>query len=740
MKLFLYVVLFLSSTTLFAQHTISGTITDAKTNTPIADVNIYIKANNKGTTTAADGTYSIPNLKPGNYDIFFSVLGYQEIHKKIQVTTNTVLNLQLQPTALELEGVLISAPFHKLQKDNVMKVEKVKTENLSKANTITEQLSQVPGINQISTGSGIGKPVIRGLSSNRVLVYIQGVRLENQQFGEEHGIGVSAAGVESVEIIKGPASLLYGSDAIGGVLFLNPELYAPIDSLQTDISAQYFSNTNGINTNLGVKSSTDNFKFLTRFAMQQHADYKYKNTRVTNTRFSEYDLKAGIGFGSDNITNDIRYNLNFSRIGIPEEIGIQNNHIKPLLPNQSIENHVLSANTKAKLNYGKLDMTVGYTHNQRKEYEDAHEHHDEEEEEEHEEEHEEHNDDPTLEMHLSTLNYNFKYELPEVNNFEIIIGTQGMFQKNKNFGEEILIPDANTTDFGVFSTTHYHWKNQALQFGFRYDYRKIQLLREKANKQYNSFNGALGYKIDITPKITGRINLASGFRAPNLAELTSDGEHEGSNRYEIGNINLKEEQNMQLDLNLNYKSEHFEFFVNGFYNNINNYIYISPTEMFIDNAKVFLYLQENAYLYGGELGFHLHPHPLDWLHITSSFETVTGKLSAGDYLPLIPANSIHTNLDLTIANTKKNITKAFVGVKNVFKQHKTNPFETNTNAYNLVNLGVNTSIKTSKANFQVNLGINNVFDKEYINHLSRLKTDGIYNQGRNIIVGATISL
>jgi len=732
-------VLFLSTSS-FAQYKISGNITDKKTTEPLANVAIYIKSLNTGTTTISDGFYKIENLPSGNYNLHISYLGYQNIHKEIDLNSDLTINFQLHPTALELEGILISAPFHKLQKDNVMKVEKIKTSGLTDANNLSEQLSQVPGVNQISTGSGIGKPVIRGLSSNRVLVYTQGIRLENQQFGEEHGIGVSAAGIESIEIIKGPASLLYGSDAIGGVLFLNPERYVPLDSLDIDISSKYFSNTNGITTNFGLKKTTKKLKLLTRFSLQQHADYQFDNTRVTNSRFSEYDLKTGVGFGNNKITNDIRYNINFSRLGIPEEISTQNKNIKPLLPNQSIENHVISSHTKVNLNKGKLDMIFGYTYNNRKEFEEEHHHEGEEEDDHEEEEHIEEKLEPALEMHLSTFNYNIKYEFPEINDFEIIIGTQGMFQRNKNFGSETLIPDANTTDAGIFGTSHYHWKKHAIQFGLRYDYRNIHINTINKDKSFNSFNGAIGFKTNLTNKITGRINLASGFRAPNLAELTSDGEHEGSNRYEIGDVNLTNEQNLQLDLNLNYKSEHFEFFVNGFYNNINDYIYLNPTSETIEDAQVFKYLQGNATLYGGELGIHLHPHPLDWLHISSNFETVVGKLSNGDYLPLIPANSIHTNLTFTITKDSKLNTDAFISLKNVFKQQNVSDSEIASKNYDLVNLGVNSELQTKKANYIFNLGVNNLLDKQYINHLSRLKNDGIYNQGRNIILGMTIKL
>jgi len=738
MKNFIHLLVLFIGMSSFSQYKISGNITDKETSKSLTDVNIYIKSLNKGTTTNSDGFYNIEDLSSGNYKLYISYLGYQDIHKEIELNSDLTINFQLHSSALELEGVLISAPFHKLQKDNVMKVEKIKSADLTNANNLSEQLSQVPGVNQISTGSGIGKPVIRGLSSNRVLVYTQGIRLENQQFGEEHGIGVSAAGIESVEIIKGPASLLYGSDAIGGVLFLNPERYAFLDSLDVDISSKYFSNTNGVTTNFGLKKTTEKLKFLTRFSLQQHADYQYENTRVTNSRFSEYDLKTGVGFGNNKITNDIRYNVNFSRLGIPEGISTQNKNIKPLLPNQSIENHVISSHTKVNLNKGKLDMIFGYTFNNRKEFEEEHHHEGEEEHE--EEEHAEEKLEPALEMHLSTFNYNIKYEFPEINHFEIIIGSQGMHQKNKNFGFETLIPDATTTDAGIFGTSHYHWKKYAIQFGLRYDYRKIQIKPLNIEKSFNSFNGAIGFKTDLTNKITGRINLASGFRAPNLAELTSDGEHEGSNRYEIGDINLTNEQNVQLDLNLNYNSEHFEFFVNGFYNSINDYIYLTPTSESIEDAQVFKYLQENATLYGGELGIHLHPHPLDWLHISSNLETVTGKLNNGAYLPLIPANSIHTNLAFTITKDSKLNTDAFISLKNVFKQQNVSGSEISSKNYDLVNLGINSELQTKKANYIFNFGLNNLLNKQYINHLSRLKNDGIYNQGRNIILGMTIKL
>ena len=168
------------------------------------------------------------------------------------------------------------------------------------ATTLSDGITNIAGVESITTGVSIGKPVIRGLSSNRVLVYAQGVRLENQQFGDEHGLGINDAGLESIEVIKGPASLLYGSDALGGVLYLNPEKFANQNSSSGDINADYYTNTNGFSTNAGFKSSNNKFKFLIRGSLTEHSDYKTKKYRVTNTRFKEKDFKAGIGYQSTN--------------------------------------------------------------------------------------------------------------------------------------------------------------------------------------------------------------------------------------------------------------------------------------------------------------------------------------------------------------------------------------------------------------------------------------------------------
>ncbi|GEP49749.1 TonB-dependent receptor [Flavobacterium noncentrifugens] len=722
------------SAMLHAQNKLSGTVTDTK-NLPLASVSVYAPDLHKGTITDADGKYNLNNLPAGNIKIIFSYVGFTTMNQTVNVQKETIFDLILEENIHQMDEVIVSTAFNRLQSQNVMKVEHASVKSLQQqgVSTLIEGLSTIPGVSQISTGTSIGKPVIRGLSANRVLVYSQGVRLENQQFGDEHGLGLNDSGVESVEVIKGPASLLYGSDALGGVLYFNPEKFADANTLKADFGQRLFSNTLGSSTTLGLKGSTDNWKFLARGNYSTHSDYKISDgDRVTNTRYNETDLKSGIGYSNSKFSSVLRYNFNKLDLGIPEDgIAYQSESKNTQFPRQGVYNHILSLHNNFFFGNSTLDADIGYIANDRSEFEDSNE--------------------AALHMKLKTLNYDLKYHFPKFGKVEMIAGIQGMHQTNKNSGAEYLIPDATTNDFGIFGTANYEWKSSALQAGLRYDNRKVSsdthgILGEEGyfeaiDKSFDSFNASLGYKTNLAHNFTMRLNLATGFRAPNLAELTSNGVHEGTNRYEIGNSQLKTEQNFQTDLNLEYKNSHFEFFVNGFYNHINNYIYTTPTGLVLEENDVFHYVQDDAQLFGGEAGIHYHPHPLDWLHLETSFETVTGKKQSGEYLPLIPANNWNNTIR-TEFNIKNWLSQGYarLNFSSTFAQENVSGFETKSLGYTLVNAGIGGKIKISKSVFEVGLNGNNLFDKRYIAHLSRLKTDGIPNIGRNVVLGINFNI
>lgn len=726
-NIFLLVAIF-ATTISFSQNKLSGKITDYNAN-PLSNVVLQIEENNAFTETNENGLYQFTNIPKGNVTLTINLLGYETKITTINTTKTTELNFQLQEEVHHLTELILITPFSKTQAENVQKVEHQSVVEMQQngATSLIDGITQMTGVNQISTGTSIGKPVIRSLSGSRIVTFSQGIRLENQQFGDEHGLGLSASGVESVELIKGPASLLYGSDAIGGILYFNPEKYAQENTSKTSIFQQFSSNTQGTNTSVGYKISPNNWKILVRGNYNSQADYKIPNgERIVNTRAIEKDLKYGIGYANSTFSTDFRYNYNNLNLGLPEE-EIENSDFRnPIYPKQEIDNHILSLNQKVYFKNSKLDADFGYQFNNRKELEAV--------------------DEIALQMKLKTANFNLKYYLPKWKNIETIIGSQGMYQTNENLGEEMLIPNAKVNDFGSFITSNYEVKKHVFQAGIRFDNRKISteehgVLSEEGyfeaiQKLFNSFNFAFGYKTDFFDKITLRLNLTSGFRAPNLAELTSNGVHEGSNRYEIGNSDLENEQSFQTDLHIEYDNEHFDFFVNGFYNHINDYIYLTPLGTTINENPAYQYVQNNAFLYGGETGIHLHPHPWDWLHITSSYEMVMGKQENGNYLPLIPANQWKNTLKANLNLTKK-LTNTFVSlqVNHIFQQNNVSEFETNSTDYTLLNLGIGSTFKWKEKSFNFTINGTNLLNKNYIAHLSRLKADGIPNIGRNIVLG-----
>ncbi len=754
---FLFIVL-LASNALWSQNSIKGII-HGEIEAPVIGADIYIEQLHIGTTSDENGHFELQNIPQGSHKLSISYVGFNTQNIDINLATSNIeLNITLVPSVFHMDEVIVSAPFNKLQSENVMKIESKGIETLRKtgAPTLMQSISSIAGVSEITTGTGIGKPVIRGLSGNRVLVYTQGVRLENQQFGSEHGLGMNDSGIESVEVIKGPASLLYGSDALGGVLYLNPEKFAYQDETKIELNQNFYSNTLGSNTSLGFKTSKNKFKLILRGGLNSHADYEIPDgDRVTNTRFNEKDFKAGIGLNLDQFVTELRYNYNQSEIGIPEEIAEQTTSRSVELPYQNLETHIFSLHNHFYLKESKIDFNLGYIVNKRQEFEDEHGHDEDDEDEDHEEEEEGH-EGPALDMNLKTLSYDLKYNFAKMGRFETIAGVQGMYQVNKNFGEEILIPDATINDLGLLITsTMTINENNALQGGARFDIRNLSSepyeieepidgqdnVVEGIDRDYNNFTFSLGYKSFFLNSITTRINLASGFRAPNLAELTSFGVHHGTNRFEIGNPDLESEQNFQTDISIEYGNEHFEVFANGFYNKLNNYIFANPTGEMIENHDVYEYVQSDAKLYGGEFGFHLHPHPYDWLHLESSFETVIGEQDNGDNLPLIPANKWANTIRTEFKGSKKfsEIYTALI-LDSYFEQNKVSTFETVTPGYNLFHIRMGGNLNFNKMDLGINLSFNNILNETYISHLSLLKANMIPNAGRNVVLGLNFKI
>jgi iron complex outermembrane receptor protein len=730
-KIFAICMVLLMVHTLQAQNKVSGLITD-QDNLPLAGATVFLPEINKGTVSGENGKYEISNLPNGKIKIQFSYIGYTNRIETIVLNGKSLeLNVSLKFSIIGTEEIVITGGYNSTQHENAVKIEtlKLNPHAIKSTPNFMEVLTRIPGVDMISKGSGISKPVIRGLSMNDILVLNNGVRFENYQYSSHHPLGIDEFGIDDIEVIKGPASLLYGSDAIGGVINFIKEKPAPVGTVVGDYNLQLFSNTLGMTNNLGIKGTSKSFFGGLRFGQKTNADFLQGGGNfVPNSRFNEYSVKTTGGFTGKVGTFKLFYDYNRQKLGLVEDEAID------AIPERGRENkiwyqqlntHLLSSQNKLYMGKYKLDINSAYQNTELIHFGDVGFY--------------------ELQMKLATVTYETRLYLPSDKNSEYIIGFQGMNQTNTNINdrETILLPDATTDNYSVFGLLQRtFYEKLKLQTGVRYDNKSIvsQAIgspelsdyRSALDKNYDSYSGSFGATYNVSEKLLFRANLAAAFRTPNLAELTSNGQHE--TRYEVGDNTLIPEKSYEADLSMHYHEDNFTIDAAGFYNFIDNYIFISPTGDTTDSGvDIFKYMQNNSTLFGGEAGFHFHPKAIDWLHFETTYATVIGKQENGDYLPFVPANKLKIEFRIE----KEQISflhKPFVLINSstAFDQNNAAPDESVTSGYTLIDISTGSYIKWENQLVFIGISANNIFDVKYIDHLSTLKEVNLYNPGRNI--------
>ena len=329
-------------------------------------------------------------------------------------------------------------------------------------------------------------------------------------------------------------------------------------------------------------------------------------------------------------------------------------------------------------------------------------------------------------MELTTTTVDLKYLFPKNGKSEFVIGSNLMFQENLNFGHEVLVPNSKKNDFGLYSISHIHGKVWDVMIGLRADFRNVTA--EGFDENYSSLTGSLGLKGNLGNGIM-RINFASGYRAPNLHELFSDGVHHGTLRYEVGDKDLSVEKNIQTDFSITTYSENSQFDFALFYNGFNDYIYLNPTSRTEDDYQVYEYIQKDASLFGGEISY-TRESEIDWLSYESSLEFITGYTTDKEYLPFLSPITFNHSFNLDFDKSSFEISALFKG-----KKQKVPTYETQTDSYFLINISGSHDFNFLNKTLTLGWSVNNLFDKEYFDHLSRFKNMGIHEMGRNISVG-----
>lgn len=743
---------------------LSGTIrSEGK---PVAFASVALAKTVFGTQADSAGRFSLTNLPDGRYVLQASAIGFQPYTRTIDLRSGNALNLTIDLTSTNttLSEVVVTGVSRatELRKSPVaIAVMNRKEMNYNVNNNIVDAvLKGVPGMSAVTTGPNVSKPFIRGLGYNRVLTMYNGVRQEGQQWGDEHGIEVDQYGIERAEVVKGPASLIYGSDAVAGVINFIPYIpRGPEGKIKGDVIGEYHTNNGMIGTSLGLAYNKNGWKGF--FRVSQKSATAYKNSvdgRVYGTAFNELNLSAMTGvekkWGSSFVYATLYNNLQeipdgsrdlLTRRFTRQVLENADDEIRnrPIIPqnelrtyqinplHQHIQHYRLFNRSHFILGKSDLTATIGFQRSIRREF-----------------------NHPTvpsqagLYVQLDTYNYDLKYNFPTWQGLEATLGLNGMYQLNKNLnGPDFPVPDYHLLDIGSFlfvkktlgkldisggvryDTRTYNWTDQYVQprvgLEGQFDEHVYQPRDSSASLQFpgyhrafTGFSGSIGATYNISERLLLKANLSRGYRAPNSTEVGSNGLDPGAHIVYLGNRDFNPEFSLQTDVGFIAYLKEMDLSVEVFNNTIDNYIY--QARLYDDNNQpvvivpgnfTYKYQQSKAQLYGAEFSVNLHPQKVKWLAFNNSLALIRGlnlndKLIAmeGDaarYLPFVPPLHGRSELRASFAEAVGRLSGIYVRADVDYygaqnKFYGVDNTETATPGYSLFGVGCGATVNNGK--------------------------------------------
>ena len=758
---------------------ITGTVTDAK-GASLPGVNVAFAELGKGTSTKADGKYRIGNLPSGTYSLTFSFVGYTSQTREVTLRNGetTTLNVTLKQQTLQSETITVTGtPYESDPLTTPADVDVLTgdTKFSRQQTSLGASLEELAGISTISTGSQTGKPVIRGLSGSRVRVLDDGAAMDYQQYGVRHGPNVDPFTSERIEVVRGAASVQYGSDALGGAVnVISNSLPDAIDSnpfLQGQTLGEFSSNNNELVGGLHLNGATGRWGFTGTIIRRSAGNMKAPDVPT----FQESNDTSAPKFSGELDHTD--YDQLNGSFGIGYQTGIgqisgeytrwQNNH-NFLLPNglglgQNLENNSLQLE-------GELDLGNDYTLNPQFTYSQnlrqsnpggA-------------------NAEPRSELpdegfaHLDILlnSYTLKTDLkhPGVGPFSGTIGLEYKYQNQDTRGIEPLVPSATIQNFAVFVFEQAEINNLTLSFGARIDARSQEAesntdlnlpdvnageTDEVLSQSYVEFSGSLGATYQFTEEFAIATNIGRGFRAPSLFNLHVDGVHGGIAAYQVGNPYLDSERSLNTDLSLRWRSENIQAKATVYRNAINNYMFLVNTGEFAgpnnDGPPILEFVQGNARLVGANAD--ITAQVLPWLQLSGTFETVNGQnvdddISEVDDLPLLPPTKLSGNIKVMRSSVGK-LDNAFlsVGIQHASAKEAAGRYEpfwqfgnapefsdfgvASTDAYTLFSATLGAEVSLWDRPVALQLSGNNLLDEAYRDFLDTYKGYAL-SPGRNV--------
>ena len=729
MKIFIFSSFFMMNVfTLFSQT--KGIVLDANKK-PLNEVNILFSDQNILLFSNEDGEFVTELDIPNNSYISFYKAGYSS--KALKYNSGVELTIILDKLHVILDEVGVIESYSELGNSRLINIEK---KSLSTQNSISiiDDIAELSGVDMISSGIGIQKVVVRGLSGMRVVTYLNGMQINNQQWANDHGIGFTDLGLSEVELIKGASALKYGSEAIGGLLYFKDAPFISADKLKGFISTGFNNSSLLSNSKFGVKFNKKNLFFNLYGQYAISSDYRLPdNTYLFNSRFKQNAIKFSLGYRYKNWQNIFRAQIHNELPGIPGHVHgdpskIDINAITSIeldlaedfsikKPWQVVNNKLLIYDANYMLNNLKFEFYAGHFVNNLKEYGEK-------------------LTKPAFDLNLSNtlLSPNIRYISGKLT---LQIGSQFVFQENTNNINDRLVPDASSFNLGPYALIEYEKDNFGVNSGIRYDYKRLssddRVLDLDYDNSFNSTSFSSGIYYRFIDHIL-RMTFSGAYRSPHVSELFSDGVHHGTSRYEIGDKKLGIEYANQLDLKYQWSNDHLGIVINPFIQNISDFISLNPTDSVISGYKVYSYMQyDKVEINGVEMNLHYHPHQLHNLHFEQSYSFLQARNKNSKYgLALVPANSVKTKILFKFNDYDRLLKLYDISIYHIykFKQDSYAEYEELTDSYNVINLQLGIKLNSQ---FHCSLGVNNILNETYTPHISRVRgiAGGVPNPGKS---------
>jgi outer membrane receptor protein involved in Fe transport len=643
-------------------------------------------------------------------------------------TTLSTANEQPKEKKKQLkEEVVVTADLHKQETfETSTPVSSISYEKLNEKNpqNLNTLLNTVPGVTTSSTGNGSVRPVVRGLYDERVLTLLNGIRLAEQFGGGNHSYSIEPLMLSKVEIVRGPSSVIYGTDAIGGVLNFFTKGFGFENRSDNELLFAYNSGNNGFAESGYYEKNFNNTNYFINFTNKDYGNIETPTGELKNSAITGISLNTGINYKKDNSFISLNHYAMEGDIGIPVnpnavDMGFKNNKYKRTQITYNlydISQIVKGLQVSAAIQYKHRNMYIETPYNE--------------------------NYNSTYQIVLNKSSKNFKTHSHLLLGNNLITAGLDYFEEtaysycfkgtkqlinNITNKEKVtgVIPLSSREGFGFFVQTETNLTcNLLTKAGIRWD-------KVNAEAPYSpdfeysgvshsdkGLSGSIGFVYNITNNFVVFNNFGTAFRAPSLLERFFYGIHQSS--IDIGNPYLHFERGKNIDLGFRVRQNFWDFRVSLFENKISNYISSTFTGNIDEETGLEIYTWENlnnVKLTGYEIEAVLLIN--NNLAFNSSISAVNGKnTDTNRYLSEIPPVKINNRLTVSNIMLKNSITlKGGLNVLTMLKQNKTGAFEQPTPGYTVFNLFSETKYKQMTFSVQ----INNLTNKSYHNHLSRIR-------------------